>query len=358
MYGVILAGGSGTRLWPLSRKKTPKQLLTLWPGMGRTMLQETFSRLLLLIPAERILVVVAEIHEKEVAKQLPGLPPENLIVEPVGKGSASAMGLAAINLQHRGAGEEVMICLAADHFIRDPEKFRGYLLSAAEVAQQGYLVSLGVPPTRPETGYGYIQRGESLGVFSQNQAFRVQRFMEKPNAETAQSFLDSGEYYWNSSIFIWQVPRILNEIEQLLPDLNASLQKIAVALGTPREEQVVLENWLGLECQTIDYGIMEKANKVAVLPMEVGWSDVGSWASLLEILPADEEGNVVLGKHIGISTSRSLIYGGERPIATIGVEDLIIVDTPYALLICPRDKAQEVKALVEKLAKEGREELL
>ncbi|MBI2845458.1 MAG: mannose-1-phosphate guanylyltransferase [Chloroflexi bacterium] len=358
MYGVILAGGSGTRLWPLSRKKTPKQLLALWPGMGRTMLQETYSRLHPLIPPERILVVVAEIHEKQVIKQLPDLPRENLIVEPVGKGSASAMGLAAVNLQNRGAGDEVMAVLPADHFIRDEEKFRDYLLAAEEMAKKDYLVTFGIPPTRPERGYGYIHRGESIGEFAGHHAFHSQQFLEKPNEEAVRRFLDRGEYYWNSGIFAWRVSRIVQDIEQLMPDLYGSLQKITAALNTLQEKQVILENWLKLECQTIDYGIMEKADKVAVLPMEVGWSDVGSWASLLEILPADEQGNVVLGRHIGVSTHRSLIYGGERPIATIGVEDLIVVDTPYALLICPRDKAQEVKALVEKLAREGKEELL
>lgn len=356
MYAVILAGGSGTRLWPLSRKNSPKQFLNIL-GLGKTLLQATYERFLPLVPGERILVVVGQGYGGEVEKQLPDLPRRNIIIEPEGKGSAPAMGLAAAHLQRLGAKDEVMLVLPADHLIREEEKFREHLFSAAWLANEGYLVTLGIMSTRPDTGYGYIQRGDPLRNFAGHEAFRAQRFVEKPDEETARKYLDTGEYYWNSGIFVWQVSRILEEMQRLMPDLYSRLEKIAKALGTDKALQTIAENWSGIEPQTIDYGIMEKAEKVAVLPMDVGWSDVGDWSSLMEILLPDGEGNVVLGKHTGLGTRRTLIIS-PRTVATIGVDDLIIVDTEDAILICPRDHAQEVKDLVEKLMQEGREDLL
>lgn len=355
MYGVILAGGVGTRLWPRSRQKSPKQLLDI--VSQKTMLQETYERISPLIPAERVMVVIGEAYLPLVREQLPDLLERNIILEPAGRGSAPAVGLAAIHIS-RLAPREVMVCLPADHVITQEEKFHQMLEVAAQVAEEGYLVTLGIEPRGPETGYGYIQSAELLGSFSSQEVYRVKRFTEKPARSTAEAFLRSGDYFWNSGIFIWRVDVILREMERLLPRLYEQLMEIKGALDSPQERQVLEQVWEEVEPETIDYGIMEKADQVAVLPTDIGWSDVGSWASLLELLPAQEGGNVVRGDHVGLDTEGCLIVSPERLVATVGAKDLIIVDSEDALLICPRDRAEEVKALVEELKRRGRDEVL
>ncbi len=355
MYAVILAGGAGTRLWPRSRKDSPKQLLDL--VSGRTMLQASYDRILPLVPPQKVLVVTGGSYLSLVREQLPDLPERNVIAEPAGRGSAPAIGLAAIHLA-RSHPKEVMICLPADHVITQEEKFRLVLQAASKVAEGGYLVTLGIQPRGPETGYGYIQTDEYLESISGHEVYKVKRFTEKPARGTAEAFLRSGDYFWNSGIFVWRVDTILGEIERLMPKLYAQLLEIKEALGGAEESQVLESVWESVEPETIDYGIMEKAVKVAVLPTSFGWSDVGSWASLIELLPADGEGNVVLGDHVGLDTKGTLVVSPERLVATIGVEDLVIVDTEDAILVCSRNRTEDVKALVAELQRKRGEEFL
>ena len=355
LYALIMAGGSGTRLWPRSRRDRPKQLLNI--VSDRTMLQETYDRTVPLVPPERILVITNDGYVGTVREQLPDVPARNIIGEPAGRGTAPAIGLGAVVLQKRDP-EAIMAVLTADHLIRNPEEFRRVIRAAAKIAQDGHLVTLGITPGHPETGYGYIQRGELLTTVDGCEAYRVRRFTEKPDRATAQEFVASGEYYWNSGMFVWRADVILDQIRQLMPSLYKQLKEIATALNTPRARGVLERVWAEVPHQTIDYGVMERAEDVIVIPADIGWSDVGSWATLFELLPADENNNVVIGEHVGVETRDSLIYSPHRLIATVGVEDLVIVDTDDALLVCPRDRAQEVKALVDELKRRNRHKYL
>lgn len=356
LYAVILAGGAGTRLWPLSRRSQPKQLLRLFSE--RTLLQTTWDRLRPLILPERILTVAPQEYLPHIAEQLPELDSSNnLIAEPEGKGSAAAIGLAALHLRRR-APAAIMACLPADHFIADAEAFRQVLGVAAHVAEGGHLVTLGIVPDRPETGYGYIQRGAGMDGPKGWEAFQVKRFVEKPPLATARRWVRSGRYFWNSGMFVWKAERILEEIMRWMPTLGDQLMRVAHALGTPIEGEALRSAWAALSSQTIDYGVMEKAQRVAVIPARMGWSDVGHWQSVLELGPADASGSVVMGQHVGLDTRGSLIYSPHRLVATIGIEDMVIVDSGDAILVCPRQRAQEVRALVEKLSKMKRDDVL
>ena len=355
-YAVILAGGSGTRLWPLSRQSRPKQMLRL---LGeRTMFQLTVDRLLPLFRPERILVVTGHEHAEELRRQAPEIPADNFLVEPVGRNTAPAIGLAALHLRRRSP-QAIMAVLPADHYIRDEARFRAVLRAALQVAERGFLVTLGIRPTYPATGFGYIERGEPLGRFGGFMAYRVLAFREKPDPATAERFVASGRHAWNSGMFIWRVDRILEEIAQALPDLAAGLRELEAALGTPGEAAALRRLWPQMPNISIDYGVMEKAQEAAVILAEFGWNDIGSWAALLDILAAGDQGNVVLGtEHLGLDTAGSLIFGNGRLVATLGIQDLVIVDTEDVLLICHRDRAQDVRLLVEQLKREGRHEYL
>lgn len=355
LYALIVAGGSGTRLWPRSRKDSPKQFLDI--TSERTMLQETYDRTVPLIPPERILVITNDAYVGTVREQLPEVPVENVIGEPSGHGTAPAVGLGAIILRRRGP-HAIMAMLTADHLIARPEEFRRVLLASAKVAEGGHLVTLGIMPSQPETGYGYIHRGELLSEADGPPAYRVLEFTEKPDRATAEKFVASGEYYWNSGMFVWRVDVILREIHRLMPTLSDQLEEIAAALGRSRARAVLERVWDGVANQTIDYGVMERAEDAAVIQADIGWSDVGSWATLFELLPANGEKNVVIGEHLGVETRNSLIYSPRRLIATVGIEDLVIVDTDDALLVCPRHRAQEVKALVDELKRSNRHKYL
>lgn len=354
-YATIMAGGVGTRLWPFSRRARPKQALQL---IGeRTMLQHAVDRLAPLFAPEHITVVTGHKQAQVLRPQSPELPDGNFILEPSGRDSGPAVGLAAIYLQRRDP-EAVMAMLTADHYIANVERFRALLAAAAKVAQGGKIVTLGIRPEFPSTGFGYIQQGESLGRFDGFEVFRAERFTEKPAAATARAFFESGQYSWNSGMFIWRVDRVLAEFQRQRPQTYRHLMILADALGTPDEARVLAEVWPQMEKLSVDYAIMEGAPDVAVIPADIGWNDVGSWASLLDIVPGDGQGNVVVGEHLAVDTTRTLVQSENRLVVTVGLEDMIVVDTQDALLVCPKHRAQDVKAVVDQLKREGRDKLL
>ncbi len=354
-YALIMAGGSGTRLWPLSRNLRPKQSLQL---IGeRSMFQHAVDRIALLFPPERILVVTRAEHVDLLASQSPELPRQNFIVEPEGRGTAPAIGLGAVILR-RLDPQAVMAVLTADQYITDTARFRQALAAAAQIAAAGRLVTLGIQPSSPATGYGYIQKGQKLGSAGSFPFFQVERFIEKPGLEQARSMIASGQYAWNSGMFIWQIDRILEEFQRQMPAFYEQLMVLDAAAGAGNEAEALQRIWPQVARQTIDYGVMEGARDVVVVPVDIGWTDIGSWASLLELLPADEDGNIFIGPTLGIDTRDTLVFGSERLIATLGVKGMVIVDTGDALLVCPRERAQDVRAVVQKLAKDGQSKWL
>jgi mannose-1-phosphate guanylyltransferase len=355
IYGVILAGGSGTRLWPRSRAAAPKQLLDILSE--KTMLQETVDRLQPLIPPERLLVMTGAVHAPMVGQQVPQIPLENIVVEPYGHNTAPAVGLAAIRIRQRDP-DGVMAIFSADHSISRAGEFRQIVAAAGRVAERGSLVTLGILPGRPETGYGYIERGALHDKVDGREVFYVEHFLEKPDQAKAEEYVASGNYFWNAGIFIWKVSTIMEEFARHMPQLHGQLLQMERVLGRPNEDEVINQIWSEVEDQSIDYGIMEHARDVMVIPTSVGWSDVGDWAALLSILPRDERDNVVLGPHVSLDTEESLIYGRNRLIATIGLRDMIVVDTDDVVLVCHRSRAQEVKKLVDRLRAQGETEFL
>ena len=358
-YAVIMAGGGGTRLWPVSRRERPKQLLPLF---GReTLFQSTVARLEDLFPPERILVVTVAEQAREMKEQVPSIPDENYLIEPSARGTASVVALAAAVLQKRDS-QAVMAIQTADHHIRDTKLFVDMIRTAIGVAEKQYLVTLGIKPTFPATGYGYIQQGEVLDGGYKYQVYAVQRFIEKPDEVTARQFLQSGDYSWNSGMFVWRTDVILAEFERQMPDLFKAVGAIAFSWDTARRDEVVRERWSGLKSQTIDYGVMEKAERVAILPAGgLGWSDVGSWDSLYEVLVPDADGNIAVNaEHIEIDSHHALVYGtnNQRLMVTIGLDDVIVVDSGDVLLVCKSDQAQRVREVVEQLKKNNQEKYL
>jgi mannose-1-phosphate guanylyltransferase len=355
MYAFIMAGGVGSRLWPRSRMETPKQFLDLIGA--ETMLQDAYHRLVPIIPPPRILVGVGAQYVPAVREQLPDLPPENIVIEPAGRGTAPAIGLGALYI-HRRDPEAVMIVVTADHHIGDAPRFRRAIVAAAQMARTGHLITLGITPTFASTGYGYIRRGERLDTIEGFDIYRAIRFTEKPQAPMAEAFLDSGLYSWNSGMFVWKTAAIHRELALQMPTFAAQLAEIERALDTEHEQAVVERVWSGVEKQTIDYGIMEHARDVAVIPVQIGWNDVGSWQTLMELLHVDEQGNALIGGHVAVGTRNTLIYSPRKLVAAIGLEDLIVVETEDALLICPRARSEDVRCIVDALRAAGREDLL
>jgi len=354
---VIPAGGGGTRLWPRSRQDTPKQFLDIVTP-GRTMLQETVDRVSpSLVPVDNVFVITNARHAETAAAQLPDTPRANIVGEPMGRDSAPAIGLMAALLEQRLGGDALMIVLPADHVILDVHGFRRALRLAEDAAKNGYLVTLGIPPTSPDTGFGYIQRGEALGS---GDVFTVRQFREKPDIYTARQYVRSGDFYWNAGMFIATVDTFRQLYKRFLPDLEAPFAALIESIGTETEAETFAAEFPKLTKISFDYAIAEKAAKVAVVPANIGWNDVGSWTRLADVLAgkADENGSVTFGKVHAIRSVNSLVYCPTKIVALIGLDDVVIVDTPDALLVAHRNRSEDVKKVVDQLIAEGRKDLL
>ena len=358
-FAVIMAGGGGTRLWPLSRQSRPKQMLSF--GQDRSLFQAAVDRLGGLFTPDRILVVTVEQQASALQEQYPEIPAKNFLLEPMPRGTASVVGYAASVLNKRNP-DAVMAVLTADHIIGNLKLFQQILTFAYEVAGGNHLVTLGVTPTFPATGYGYIRRGDLISAYQGIDVFQVLEFTEKPEHKEAERMFDSGDYAWNSGMFIWRTDVILREISRQMPELSSQLAVIQDAWDTPDQERTVREIWPEIKPQTIDFGIMEHAEKVAVIPaVGLDWNDIGSWEALFDLLPADENGNIVQDViHFGLDTKRSIVFGTGQPrtVVTIGVRDLVVVDTGDILLICSRDHAQQVRQVVKELKEKGQTDLI
>ena len=342
---LIMAGGRGERFWPKSRKNLPKQFLSLTDD-GKTMIQLTVERILPLVDMQDIYIATNRDYKKLVREQLPEIPEENILCEPVGRNTAPCIGLGAVHIS-RKYDDAVMLVLPSDHLIKYNTIFLNTLSDAAEVAEQGEnLVTLGITPDYPETGYGYIK-------FNPNQtmkrAFAVDRFVEKPDLETAKEYLATEQYLWNSGMFIWKVSTILHNMEKYLPETYAGLQRIQNAIATEDERSVLEQEFEAFHSESIDYGIMEKAQNIYILSGSFGWGDVGSWLAVERIRQSNEFGNVITGNAVTVDTKNTIIEGDKKLIATVGIEDLIIVDTEDALLICEKDSAGNIKKVLENL---------
>ncbi len=346
-YAVIMAGGGGTRLWPLSRKAAPKQSLSLFGN--RTMFQIAVDRLDGLFRPEQIFVVTVADQAEQLHFQSPQIPAENFLIEPMPRGTASVVAMAAAALQKRDP-KAVMAVLTADHYIENVVMFQAALRSAYAVANEKHLVTLGIPPQYPSTGYGYIESGERIGSFVNLDVFQVKAFKEKPKREVAEAFLMKGTFSWNSGMFIWQTDVILEKFQKFMPELYTKINSLLPELGVDHLSPHFHSVWESIVPETIDYGIMEKSDGCAVIPVsDLNWNDVGSWDSLFDVIDPDANGNILIhAKHIGLETKNSLICSSnpERLIVTLGMEDLILVDTGDAVLVCPRGQSQKVKELV------------
>lgn len=348
MKAVIMAGGQGTRFWPVSREGFPKQFLTLCGN--RSLIQETAARLKPFLRTKDIFVVCSRQYVSRVRQQLPELREDQIIVEPAARNTAPCIGLAAVHLKRRYPGE-IMAVFPSDHVIRETEEFQRVLGTAAQLAGDGWLVTFGIEPSHAATGYGYLRRGKAVGHDLGQPAYRVERFTEKPGSEKARGFLRSGDYYWNSGMFVWSIETILREIKACMPEMYGALEEIDRHW---EDAERVRKIFSGLPKISIDFGVMEKAEKVAALPCRLGWSDVGNWRALEEIWPGDAQGLIANGAYVGLDSENSVLYTSNgKLVALVGVQDLVVVQTDEAVLICDRKRTEEVRKVVEKLKARG-----
>lgn len=342
---LIMAGGRGERFWPKSRMNLPKQFLSL-TGDGKTMIQLTVERIAPLVDIQDVYIATNESYRHLVLEQLPDLPEENILCEPVGRNTAPCIGLGAAHISKK-YGDALMMVLPSDHLIKYEPIFRQTLQDACRVAEQGEnLVTLGITPDEPETGYGYIKFNPNVTL---ERAYAVERFVEKPNLEKAKEYLASQEYLWNSGMFIWKVSTILNNIKAYLPEMYEGLETIKAAIGTEAQESVLKATFPGLQSVSVDYGIMEKAQNIYTLAGTFGWDDVGSWLAVGRIQKTNEFGNVVSGSVVSVNTRNCIIQGSSKLIATVGLSDIVVVDTEDALLVCNKENAGEIKKVLESL---------
>jgi mannose-1-phosphate guanylyltransferase len=349
MFAIVMAGGVGTRLWPLSRRRSPKQLLALTGDTS--LLQQTVARLGTLLKPHDIYVITSQAHVRATQEQLPQLPADNVLGEPLARSTAVAAGLATVLA--RRESDELALVLPADHYLGDEGAFTEALREGMRAAERGYLVTLGVVPKHAATGYGYVKVGEPL--HESTPTALVERFVEKPDASEAEAFLDEGGYLWNAGIFIWRVYAFRQALERFQPELAAALDRIATLNRTPGWMSDVRDILEPIPAVQIDAGIAEQAaaeGRVAVVPLDAGWSDIGSWSALLEALSAKTGDSLVAsGRHLDRGSQRVLVHGGDRLVVTVGLHDVIIVDTPDALLVCARDRAEEIKPVLDEIAR-------
>ena len=352
-YGVIMAGGGGTRFWPLSRQEEPKQLLNL---SGKDlMINETIDRIATIADKKDIFVVTNVTQVPKMKEATVGRLQENhILAEPSARNTSACIGYAAMEIVKK-YGDGIMCISPADHFIKNVDEFERVLKAAVEVAEkEDKLITVGIQPTYPATGYGYIKFDKS----EDSVAKTVLEFKEKPNLETAESYLASGAYAWNSGMFIWKASTILKKFEELLPDVYACIVKIGEAMNTPDEENVIAEVYPTIPSISVDYGIMEKSSDVLVISGDFGWNDVGSWENMDVIYDEDENGNIIVGNQINIDTKNTISYSKKRLITTVGVENLIIVETDDAIMVCDKSRAQDVKLIVDELKAKDMKEYL
>jgi len=354
LYALVLAGGEGKRFWPLSRKDRPKQFLSLLGG--KSMIRNTIDRILPLVPVENVFVVTLEKYAEETLEHIPELPKENIIAEPQGKNTAPAVVIGSLRVNKMNP-DAVTVVLPADHAIGEEDVFRDVLRFGAQVVNTKLpngeypLVTLGVRPERPETGYGYIKEAEVVKTLKKYSAKKVDRFTEKPDLQTASRFLETGGYYWNSGIFIWRVSSILGAFQKLLPEWHKHFGKVHEFLNTPGEKAGLLEFYEQIDSGPIDKFILEKWENTLVIPIDFPWSDVGSWGALDEFLRTDNKENILHGEAVCVDSSSCLVFSDKKLIAMVGVNDLVVVETDGAILVLKKDKAQDVKKVVEMLEK-------
>jgi mannose-1-phosphate guanylyltransferase len=356
LYFVIMAGGRGTRFWPRSRTKLPKQLLNI---IGpKTILEQTIDRLLPMTDWDHIFVVTEISQAEAVRTLLADLPESHLIVEPLGKNTAPCIGLAALILSQTNP-EATMVILPSDHHIARVEAFQDTLLAAAQAAGKGsYLITLGITPTFPETGYGYLEQGREVMKVGSYPVREVKAFHEKPEKSKAEAMIQSGRFFWNSGMFIWTVSAILDQMSRLTPDMYQEIKKLEDYWAQPGWEEALRRAYEAVENVSIDYAIMERADQVLMLEGNFGWNDVGSWEAVYQLESKDEKANCLKGPILVLDSQGCLVQSPQKTVALIGVRDLVVVDTPDALLICPRERAQDVKKIVQLLEDQGRVELL
>ena len=353
MYVVIMAGGSGTRFWPRSRAILPKQMLNLFGD--RTMLQLTYDRIKDFVSDDKILIVTNDDLKDGVIEQLPEVPAENIIAEPFGRNTGPCIALAASIIKKRAGENETMIILPADHLIQDTDKFKQCMLAAAEYApREGCLITVGIKPAYPETGYGYIQKDRKVAESSEHPIFKVKTFAEKPNYEIAERFIKSGDFLWNSGMFIWTGMAILNAMEEFQPELTESFNSIIDKLDCPEMDGAIRDVYSKIKPVSIDYGVMEVATKVCVLEGDFIWNDVGSWEAVYNLSDKDLDNNAVEApEKILLASKNNYIFSSKKIIAAVGIENLVVVDTEDALLICKKDESQKVKDVVDTLRRNG-----
>ncbi|HKN26192.1 MAG TPA: sugar phosphate nucleotidyltransferase [Candidatus Acidoferrum sp.] len=358
-HAVILAGGRGTRFWPRSRTRTPKQLLNI---IGKsTMLQQTVERLRALIPSDRIWSVTNAEQAAALRKQLPPAARKKVLTEPLGRNTAAAIALAAIHIRHATKGDALMAVLPADHYIAQPERYRKIVSAALDVARaEDRMVVLGIPPTRPETGFGYIESKELPFAADGFSVFPVRRFTEKPELAVAKEYVASGRYQWNAGMFFWRVSTFLNALRKFLPETHEAIELLCTHIGKHSYESQLKKIYPKLENISVDYAILERAaaagesaaqqtNNVFVIPADVGWSDIGSWAAVYELLAKTPGENILAGPGQTLDAEGNFLWSPGKFVAAVGVRDLVVVETDDALLICPRDRAQDVGKIVKSL---------
>lgn len=351
---LIMAGGKGERFWPRSRVSLPKQFLSLTDD-GKTMIQLTVERISPLVNIEDVYIATNKNYKELVKQQLPGIPEENILCEPVGRNTAPCIGLGAAHVAKK-YDDATMIVLASDHLIKNNEIFTETFTQACEVAEKGEnLVTIGITPNYPETGYGYIKYDQNT---KEGSAYAVEKFVEKPVLEVAKEYLADGHYLWNSGMFVWKVSTILNNFKKLLPESYAALMKIKESVGTADEEAVLNKEFMNLEAESVDYAIMEKADNIYIIPGNFGWDDIGSWLAVGRIKKTDDDNNVVNGNVVTVNTKNCVIEGADKLIATVGLRDMVVVDTKDATLISTKENAGEIKKVLAKLRETGKNQYL